>query len=197
RIVVIVLVILYLLRAAIAPLRRIAGATELVAEGDLDVLVPERGVGEVGQLAVAFNEMSRSLARQQRSLAEQNLDLERLANVLRAVLDATIDGILLSDAEGNVQLANRQIVEMTRELGMSFEGSVIDRLLSVSDRIKDPDEFRESMEGLRHNVAQATFNEFEDWVSGHVFQGWTAPVHDDRGGFVGRIWTMRDVTQQR
>ena len=30
-----------------------------------------------------------------------------------------------------------------------------------------------------------------------MFQGFTAPVRDDRGGFLGRIWTMREVTQQR
>ena len=34
-------------------------------------------------------------------------------------------------------------------------------------------------------------------VSGRVFQGFTAPVLDDRGGFLGRIWTLREVTQQR
>ena len=34
-------------------------------------------------------------------------------------------------------------------------------------------------------------------VSGRVFQGFTAPVLDDRGGFLGRIWTLREVTEQR
>jgi CHASE3 domain sensor protein len=127
----------YFLRSAIAPIRRIAAATEEVAAGGLGVEVPERGAGEVGSLATAFNEMSRSLAGQQRELADQNVDLERLANVLRAVLDSTIDGILLSDADGNVQLANRPVITLTRGFGMSFEGLVVDRLLSVSDRMVD------------------------------------------------------------
>jgi signal transduction histidine kinase len=187
----------YVLRAAVVPIRRIADATGLIATGDLDVVVPERGAGEVGQLAAAFNAMARSLSQQQSSLAQQNLDLERLANVLRAVLDSTVDGILLSDAEGNVQLANRPIVEMTRELGMRFEGSVIDRLLSVAHRMKDPDFFRATMEHLRTTTDESTFNEFEEAETGRVFQGWTSVVRDDSGGFIGRIWTMRDVTQQR
>ena len=72
--------------------------------------MPEAGAGEVGKLARAFNEMSRvALDDAAASLAEQNDDLERLANVLRAVLDSTVDGILLSDADGNVQLANRPV----------------------------------------------------------------------------------------
>jgi signal transduction histidine kinase len=187
----------YFLRAAVTPVRRIAAATGLIAGGDRGIEVPERGAGEIGLLAVAFNEMSRSLQRQERSLAQQNNDLERLANLLKAVLDSTVDGILLSDAEGSVQLANRPLVTLTRELGMSFEGSVVDRLLSISDRIQDPDAYRQAMERLRTATEEVTFDEFVDAASGRVFQGFTAPVHDDRGGFVGRIWTMREVTQQR
>jgi signal transduction histidine kinase len=141
--------------------------------------------------------MSRSLSGNQKELADQNVDLERLANVLRAVLDSTVDGILLSDAEGNVQLANRPVVKLTRDFGMSFDGPVVDRLLSVSERMVDSEKYRDAMERLRTNPDEATFDEFEDSVSGRVFQGFTAPVRDDRGGFLGRIWTLREVTQQR
>ena len=187
----------YFLRAAIAPLRRIADATNRVAAGERQVEVPEQGAGEVGELAVAFNDMSRALTAQTRELADQNVDLERLANVLRAVLDSTVDGILLSDAQGNVQLANRPVVTLTRDLGMSYEGSVVDRLLSVQARMRDPEGYRAAMERLRSNPDESTFDEFEDASSGRVFQGFTSPVQDDRGGPLGRIWTLREVTQQR
>jgi len=186
----------YFLRAAVVPVRRIAAATERMAAGDVGVEVPERGAGEVGQLAAAFNQMSRSLTRQQRDLAGQNVDLERLANVLRAVLDSTVDGILLSDAEGNIQLANRTVVALTRDLGMRYEGTVVERLLSVADRMRDPARYRAAMERLR-STEDTTFDEFQDDVTGRVFQGFTSPVHDDRGGFLGRIWTLREVTRER
>ena len=178
-------------------MRRIADATAAIAEGHPNVLVPEKGAGEVGQLAAAFNAMSRSLAQQRRSLATQNVDLERLASVLRAVLDSTVDGILLADKAGNVQLANRPLTEMTRNLGMTFDGPVTARLLSVSERMVDPEEFQRAMVELQDNPELSSFNEFEDRVSGRVYQGWTAPVNDDQGTFVGRIWTLRDVSSQR
>src|SRR3954468_2425324 len=187
----------YFLRTAIAPLRRIAEGTRRVASGERQVEVPEQGAGEIGELAVAFNDMSRALAAQTRELAEQNVDLERLANVLRAVLDSTVDGILLSDAEGNVQLANRPVVTLTRDLGMQYDGPVVDRLLSVEQRMRDPESYHDAMERLRSNPDESTFDEFEDTVSGRVFQGFTSPVLDDRGGPLGRIWTLREVTQQR
>jgi signal transduction histidine kinase/CHASE3 domain sensor protein len=187
----------YFLRSAVRPLGRIAEGTRRVAAGEQNVEIPEEGAGEIGELAAAFNEMSRALSSHSRELAEQNVDLERLANVLRAVLDSTVDGILLSDASGNVQLANRPVVTLTRELGMSYEGAVVDRLLSVAHRMREEDRYREAMERLRANPDEPTFDEFEDAVSGRVFQGFTAPVLDDSGRPLGRVWTLREVTQQR
>jgi signal transduction histidine kinase/CHASE3 domain sensor protein len=196
-IVIFALMVAYVLRRAVMPLRRVVAAHARIAEGERNVEVPEGGAGEVGTLAAGFNDMSRSLSATQSSLAAQNDDLERLANVLRAVLDSTIDGILLSDADGEVQLANRPLIVLTRDLGMSYEGPVVDRLLSVADRMADPDAYRAAMERLRANPDAPTFDEFEDTASGRVFQGFTAPVLDDRGGFLGRIWTLREVTEQR
>jgi len=132
-----------------------------------------------------------------RDLAARNAELERLANVLRAVLDATVDGILLSDASGNVQIENRPVIALTRDLGMSSDGPMVDRLLSVEHRIRDRERFRVAMERLRAGPDEATFDEFEDVVSGRVIQGFTNPVRDDHGHFVGRIWTLRDVTRER
>jgi signal transduction histidine kinase len=197
RLVLVILIVWFLLQAVVNPIKRIAMATDRIAEGDLSVEVPEGGAGEVGDLARSFNEMARSLEKGRADLATQNVDLERLANVLRAVLDSTIDGILLSDAEGNLQLANRPVVHLTRDLGMSYEGPIVDRLLSVQERIKDKERYAAAMERLRENPTDPTFDEFEDVVTGRVFQGFTAPVRDDRGGFLGRIWTLREVTQQR
>jgi two-component system sensor histidine kinase ResE len=197
RILLFALIILYLLRAIVWPLRRISAATMEVAQGRIDVEVPEEGPGEVGELARSFNEMSRSLQRNRGILEEQNDDLERLATVLRAVLDSTLDGILLSDSDGNFQLANRPMVNLTRDLEMSFDGPVVDRLLSVEARIRDRPRYRAAMERLRDNPNESTFDEFEDSVSGRVFQGYTSPVRDDRGHFIGRVWMLREVTQQR
>ena len=197
RVLIIILIVALFLHYAITPLREMSRAARRVASGEHGVTVSERGAGEVRDLAIAFNEAARTLEQSADDLEQQNVDLERLANVLRAVLDSTVDGILLSDAEGNVQLANRPVVNLTRDVGMSYEGKVVDRLLSIEHRMKDRDRYRAAMERLRTSPDEPTFDEFEDTVSGRVFQGFTAPVRDDRGGFIGRVWTLREVTQQR
>lgn len=183
-------------RVLVTPLRRTVTATREVAAGR-PVALSENAPGEVGQLAVAFNEMSRSLERSQGSLAEQNFDLERLANQLRAVLDATVDGILLSDREGGVQLANRPMLTLSQELGMTLGTNVIDNLLSIADQMTDREAYRVAMERLRTTPDESTMNEFEFAATGRVFQGFTAQVHDLDGGFAGRIWTLREMTHER
>jgi signal transduction histidine kinase len=190
-----VVALVRLFQVAVFPLRRLASAMGEVAAGrNVEV---SGGVGEIKLLAKAFNEMSVSLAESQRSLEAQNDELERLANLLRAVLDATRDGILLSDREGVVQLANLPMIELARELGMASGGNVVDNLLSIADEIVDPALYRMRMERLREAADEETFDEFEVAATGRVFQGFTSPVRDTQGGFVGRIWTLREVTQQR
>jgi signal transduction histidine kinase len=187
----------YLLHAIVRPLRRIAAGTRDVAAGKLGVQVPEKGPGEVGELARSFNEMSRSLAETRADLDQQNLRLERGATVLRAVLDSTVDGILLSSVDGTVQLANRPMIQLAEELQLPGQGPVVDRLLAITDRMDDPERFATTMERLRANPTETTLDEFEDGGTGRVFQGFTSPVIDDRGQLIGRLWTLRDVTAQR
>jgi signal transduction histidine kinase len=190
-----VLALVRVVQVAVLPVRRLASAMGEVAAGR-NVAVAG-GVGEIKLLASAFNEMSASLAQTQRSLETQNDELERLANLLRAVLDSTLDGILLSDRAGGVQLANLPMIELARELGMGSGDNVVDNLLSIADEIVDPELYRLRMERLRGSADEETFDEFEVAASGRVFQGFTSPVRDMQGGFVGRIWTLREVTQQR
>ena len=83
-------IIAYLLRFAVAPIRRIAAATQRVAGGDLDVTVPEQGPGEIGQLARSFNEMAESLVRQRRR--PRNPEPRPRATRQRVARRARLDG---------------------------------------------------------------------------------------------------------
>jgi signal transduction histidine kinase/CHASE3 domain sensor protein len=187
----------YFLRTVAVPTRRVAAATDRVRSGDLTARVPEEGAGEVGNLARGFNSMAESLERQHGELEGRNVELERLANVLRAVLDSTIDGILLTDRAGNVQLANRPMLRFAEELGIVQEGTAVDRLLSIEHRIADHERFHATMIRLREEPDEPSFDEFELLDPQRAFQGFTAPVRGEDGASIGRIWTLREVTQQR
>jgi signal transduction histidine kinase len=115
----------------------------------------------------------------------------------RALIDATLDGICLTDADGNILIANEPIVRMGIELGMPEQGTAPERLLFIADKLADPERYRRRMLEIADSPGQASTDEFELKGTGRVFRGYTAPVKDRRGRNVGRIWTLREVTADK
>src|SRR4029079_11539839 len=85
-----------------------------------------------------FNTMASAIQGKQLELESQTQDLERLASLLRSVLDSTIDGIVLTDLEGSIQLANKPFRRLASDLEFRGGVNVIDQLLSVADKGSDP-----------------------------------------------------------
>jgi signal transduction histidine kinase len=114
-----------------------------------------------------------------------------------ALIDSTLDGICLTDEHGEILISNRPLRHLARELGMPEEGSVPERLIAIADRLAEPDRYRARMQELARTAGEATLDEFELRGSGRVFRGYTAPVRDPDGTFVGRVWTLREITADR
>jgi signal transduction histidine kinase len=187
----------FLIVRVVRPIRRVSAATQRIAGGELVHRVPASGADEIGDLGRSFNSMAASLQRTRAESEVQNRDLERLANMLRAVLDSTPDGILLTDLDGNVQLSNRPMRRFVEELGIAGGATAIDALLSIESKVADRERYRATMERLRANPEESSMDEFELIEPHRVFQGFTAPVRDDAGNVTGRVWTLRDVTPER
>ena len=187
---------LYVSRRVVEPVRRVAVAAHRLASGHFQERVSVAGADEIGELARNFNTMAESIENQQVELAGQNRDLERLATELRSVLDSTVDGIVLTDLDGEVQIANRPMRRLAVELGMRGGRNVIDQLLSISERIADSERYVSTMQRLREHPEVPSADEFALADSSRTFVGYTAPVRGE-GGLIGRIWTLREVTQER
>ena len=114
-----------------------------------------------------------------------------------ALIDATLDGICLTDRRGNILITNAPLRKIARELGMPDEGTIAERLLSIADRLAEPERYVARMRELANEVGAATSDEFELAGTGRVFRGFTAPVSTPGGGFAGRVWTLREVTADR
>ena len=113
------------------------------------------------------------------------------------LIDSTLDGICLTDADGNVLISNAPLRRLSIELGIPAVGTVPERLLAVAGRTTEPDRYRKRMREIADHPMEASADEFELQGSGRVFRGYTAPISDADGRFNGRIWTLREVTADR
>jgi signal transduction histidine kinase len=188
--VLLLLFVLYFIRAAVRPLRRLVESAGRIAGGDFGARVPPGSAGQLGELAEGFNAMAESL---QRSRGE----LQRQVNVTQTVLDSTIDGICLTGPDGEIVLANRPLIQFVLDLELPFAGGAQQSLLAVSHRFVDPERYRTAIERITPELAEPTMDEFTFADSDRCFQGFTTPVVDDDGKITGRVWTLREVTAER
>jgi signal transduction histidine kinase len=131
-----------------------------------------------------------------RRISSDARELQASAATQMALLDSTLDGICLTDVAGNIVLANTPLQRIAEELGLPLHGTVTERLAALSDRTTEPSRFRERMHELAHDLERSE-DEFELTESGRVFRGSTTPVARPDGTFIGRIWTLREVTADR
>jgi len=129
-------------------------------------------------------------------LVRTEQELARAHSLLRATFDATADGILVVDNDGDLLDFNRKVVEMwgiPSELVTAFDRH---RLRAwVSEQVKNPERF---LKKLREIYSEPEGQSY-DWVhfkDGRVFERYSKPLKiGDK--VVGRVWSFRDVTGQK
>jgi two-component system phosphate regulon sensor histidine kinase PhoR len=82
------------------PIRKLTAASRRITSGELGQKIAIEARDEVGELAHAFNEMSARLKELVETISE---DRARMATIL----DNMADGVIMTDAEGNISLANQ------------------------------------------------------------------------------------------
>jgi signal transduction histidine kinase len=147
--------------------------------------------------AAAFGLMGLGAGVVGRRLRDSEGSQRSVAALQAALIDSTLDGICLTDADGNILIMNAPLVRFAIELGMPVHGTVPERLLAIADRLAEPERYRRRMHELASSTAAATSDEFELAGTGRCFRGYTAPVFGGDGQAIGRVWTLREVTADR
>lgn len=90
-------------RAILGPIRAVTDAAQAIGSGQLHLLVPVYGADELGQLAEAFNGMTRTLRAYRQSDTERLLRARRMG---QATIDSFPDPVVVLDLLGRVESAN-------------------------------------------------------------------------------------------
>ena len=126
--------------------------------------------------------------------AEQ--ELRSAMSLLSATLDSTADGILVVDLHGHITSVNRRFAEMW-DLPEDVLATRDDRaaLQFVLGRIADPEAFLAKIHEL-YAAPEAESHDVIEFVDGSIIERLSTPQRV-AGEIVGRVWSFRDVTEQK
>jgi signal transduction histidine kinase/CheY-like chemotaxis protein len=122
-------------------------------------------------------------------------ETRRLADINRAVLDATDSGICMIDTQGRLSFANRALGPIAVAHGVHPEGSLAELAAAVREGTTDPEAYWASVEAMMADPEHESFFEY-DLLNGSSFRRYTAPVRGHDGAIVGRIISVREVTTE-
>ncbi|MGB9144671.1 MAG: PAS domain S-box protein, partial [Acidobacteriaceae bacterium] len=128
---------------------------------------------------------------------QAEMELQAKTAFLEAQTNATIDGILVVNAEGHRILANRRFSEMFSVPPQLLEDADDAPMLRhVVGLTRDPDAFRARVQHLYTHPGQTSRDEIE-LADGVILDRYSAPVTGSAGQYYGRIWIFRDITERK
>ena len=114
-----------------------------------------------------------------------------------AQVNSALDGILVVDSRKKILLQNRRMIQLFQVPPVIVTRADDDALLRhVTAQMKNPREFLEGVTQLYEHPDKVGRDEIE-MANGTVLDRYSAPVCDPAGKYYGRIWTFRDITEQR
>jgi PAS domain S-box-containing protein len=123
--------------------------------------------------------------------------LARAMAVNTAIQRASLDGILLVDAQETIISFNRQFAELWKVPdGFPVGHSVAPLLSHMRAQVADPDGFAAHVTALYENKGETSRDEVK-LRDGRALDRYSAPVKLDDGMYIGRVWFFRDITAHK
>ncbi|MEX2210511.1 MAG: response regulator [Gaiellaceae bacterium] len=183
--------------------RAFDGEVAVRHELHLPLIQGGRPLGVLGLARVADRAFSEAEVELAQSLADQAAvalsnvlafaSTRRLARRNRIVLDATVDGIFMLDLEGNIIVRNAPM----DALGPPRPGSLYERIDEVVEATTEPERARAFLRRVAADPELEAVEELTLAEPGVTLAVHTAPVRDEEGELLGRIFTLHDVTAER
>ena len=124
------------------------------------------------------------------------MQLIETLSLLRATLESTADGILVTAPDGRIVTFNERFLAIWGLPRESVEGANhIDMVRLVGSRFRDPSDLGRRIESL-YTMPDTEALDTLEMTDGRVFERYSRPQWLD-GRAVGRVWSYRDVTDRR
>ena len=129
-----------------------------------------------------------------RDLRDSPEELRRSVSLLTATFEASADGLLVVDADGNIVSYNQRFLALW-QVPPQVALRPDDVRAYVLDQIDEPSEVLRVIRKLSGQPGNESFD-YVRTKDGRVFERYSSPQRPG-AAFVGRVWSFRDVTAQK
>ncbi|MDD5303105.1 MAG: transporter substrate-binding domain-containing protein [Elusimicrobia bacterium] len=137
---------------------------------------------------------SRTLASQ---VAARTAELRSRNMLLSAMEEVSIDGILVVDERGAILSFNKRFIELWGiPSGVAETGVDENPLQFVAQQNKDPEAFYSRVKYLYAHKDEKSRDELQ-LKDGRAFDRFSSPMFGPDGGYLGRVWFFRDITERK
>ena len=147
-------------------------------------------------ILLARQRAEEELVRAKEALELKTQELAHSLAMMRATLESTTDGILVTDGGGKVTGFNEKFVEMWRMPREVMDSREHRQLLEVASQyFKDPRQFLARIEDIYASSPPESYDLLE-LADGRVFERFSRIQFVDERN-VGRVWSFRDITASK
>ena len=147
-------------------------------------------------ILVARQRAEQELIQAKKALELKTAELAHSLSLMRATLEATSDGILVTDESGRVTDFNENYAamwQMPRDTMDSRDGHQLRGI--ASRQVREPEKFLARIKEIEGAALVESFDVLE-FADGRVFERYSK-IQRVGDRTVGRVWTFRDVTEHK
>jgi PAS domain S-box-containing protein len=125
------------------------------------------------------------------------LELKSKTALLEALVNSSIDGIMVMDENGGTVVINQCMIDFF-SVPSEFLNDTASRrgLEHVLQQVKDPESFLAKFKYLSEHTTETSRDEVE-LKDNRVFDRYSAPVVDKDCNYFGRVWNLRDISNRK
>jgi PAS domain S-box-containing protein len=147
-------------------------------------------------ILLARQQAEQALLEANQALELKTAELAQSLAMLRATLESTTDGILVTDGAGNITWFNEKFVSMWGiPRALMSAGTHQTLLEEVAKQFTDSERFLDRVHAIYATSPPESYDLLE-LADARVFERFSRPQFVDARN-VGRVWSFRDITQER
>ena len=170
--------------------------TDPRAEDEEETLLRSVALQNAKTILLARQRAEEELVRAKEALERKTGELAHSLAMMRATLESTTDGILVTDGGGNVTGFNQRYAEMWRTPPEILDSRSHRRLLEfIAGQFDDPTGFVAAVDAI-YAASPPESHDLLKLADGRVIERFSAIQFVEERN-VGRVWSFRDITERK